>query len=66
MFLLGFEIYFVEFEVLLEVDADGADDSALDVREFVETNLFTYSFITLIELSEELPGQIESMLYVIV
>ena len=66
MFLLGFEIYFVEFEVLLEVDADGADDSALDVREFVETNLFTYSFITLIELSEELPGQIESMLYVVV
>ena len=46
-------IYSVEFEVLLWIDADGADDSIHEVVEFIETNLFTYNFISLIELSEE-------------
>ena len=66
VFLVGFVIYSVEFEVLLGVEADGADDSVLDVLEFVETDLFTYSFISLIELSEEFPGQIQPVLYVFV
>ena len=52
MFLVGFVICSVEFEVFLWVDADGADDSVLDVLEFAETDLFTYSFISLIEMSE--------------
>ena len=66
VFLVCFMIYSVEFEVLIGVDADGADDSMLDVLEFVETDLLTYSFISLIKLSKELPGQIQPVLYVIV
>ena len=66
VFLVGFVIYSIEFEVLLGINADGADDTVLDVLEFVETNLFTYSFISLIEWNEEFHRQIQLVLYVIV
>ena len=56
MFLVGFVIYSVEFEVLHGVNADDADDSVLNVLEFVEIDLFMYSFISFIELSKEFPG----------
>ena len=56
VFLVGFVIYSVEFEVLHEVNADDADDSVLNVLEFVEIDLFMYSFISFIELSKEFPG----------
>ena len=61
-FLVGFIIYSAQFKVLLGVDADDADDSVLDILEFVETELFTYSLVSLTELSEEFPGQIQPML----
>ena len=51
VFLVGFVIYSVEFEVLHGVNADDADDSVL-----VEIDLFMYSFISFIELSKEFPG----------
>ena len=62
VFLVGFIIYSAQFKVLLGVDADDADDSVLDILEFVETELFTYSLVSLTELSEEFPGQIQPML----
>ena len=46
VFLVGFIIYSIEFEVLLGVNANGTDDSVLNVLEFVKTNLFMYSFIS--------------------
>ena len=56
----------MEFEVLLGVDADSADDSALDVLESAETDLLTYCFISLTELNEECPEQMQPVLYVVV
>ena len=64
MLLVGFVVNPTDLEILFRIDADGADDSVLNVLEFIEADLFAYSFISLVELSEEFTIQMKPVLYV--
>ena len=66
MRLVGFVVNPIELKILFRTDADGTDNSVFDVVKFVEADLFAYSFNFLVELSEEIAGQMEPVLYVII
>ena len=57
--------YKIPQSIFLGVDANRANDFMFDVLELVETYLFVNSFVSLVELFEELPGQVELLLNIV-
>ena len=55
VFLIDFVEYTVQLKVFFGIHTYGAENTVVNILEFIESNLFVDGFVSLIELSKKFP-----------